>query len=78
MSQQRARAHLHTSNQTGRPLKFLNASQVEMIDESLAALGDFGEVRLVVEKGRLRFVVTQCSHDALSWRPGTFKRALGN
>ena len=53
-----------------KPLKFLNSSHIEMIDESLAALGDFGEVRLVVEKGRLRFVVTQCSHDALKWQPG--------
>jgi hypothetical protein len=52
-------------------MKFLDPSQVEMIDEALAALGEFGEVRLVVEKGRLRFVVTQNSHDALKWQPGT-------
>ncbi len=52
-------------------LSFLNQRQVKMIDEALSALGDYGELRLVVEKGRLRFVVTQKSFDALKWQPGT-------
>ena len=52
-------------------LSFLNQHQVKMIDEALSALGDYGELRLVVEKGRLRFIVTQKSFDALKWRPGT-------
>jgi hypothetical protein len=52
-------------------LNFLSQRQVEMIDEALAALGDYGELRLVVEKGRLRFLITQKSFDALKWRPGT-------
>jgi len=52
-------------------LSFLNQSQVKMIDEALSALGDYGELRLVVEKGRLRFIVTQKSFDALKWQPGT-------
>ena len=52
-------------------LSFLNQRQVKMIDEALSALGDFGELRLVVEKGRLRFIVTQKSFDALKWQPGT-------
>ena len=30
-----------------------------MIDEAIDAVGDFGEVHLVVNKGRLRFVITQ-------------------
>ncbi len=57
----------------GRPhtLKFLLPEQIAMIDEALAALGSFGEVRLIVEKKRLRFVVTQRSHDALKWQPGS-------
>ncbi len=38
-----------------------------MIDEALTDVGEFGEVRLIVTKGRLRFVVTQRSHDALQW-----------
>lgn len=53
-----------------RLLSFLDQRQVEMIDEALAALGDYGELRLVVEKGRLRFIVTQKSFDALKWQPG--------
>ena len=52
-------------------LKFLNPAQVSMVDEALASLGDYGEVRLVIEKGRLRFLVTQKSYDALRWRPGS-------
>jgi hypothetical protein len=55
-------------------LTFLNPDQVFMIDEALRALGDYGEVRLIIEKGRLRFLVTQKSIDALKWRPGL----LGN
>ena len=51
-------------------LSFLDQRQVTMIDEALSALGDYGELRLVVEKGRLRFIVTQKSFDALKWQPG--------
>ncbi|GMR09982.1 MAG: hypothetical protein BMS9Abin28_0803 [Anaerolineae bacterium] len=48
-------------------LSFLRQSQIHMIDEALTDVGEFGEVRLIVTKGRLRFVVTQHSHDALQW-----------
>ena len=54
-----------------RLLSFLDQRQVTMIDEALSALGEFGELRLVVEKGRLRFIITQKSFDALKWQPGT-------
>ncbi len=59
----------------GRPMqrRFLTSEQIAMIEEALRTLGDFGEVRLVVEKGRLRFLVTQKSYDALKWRPGTIE-----
>ena len=62
----------HSIEIEGRPhsLKFLTLHQVAMIDEALAALEDFGEIRLVVEKNRLRFIITQKSYDALKWRPG--------
>jgi hypothetical protein len=46
-----------------------------MIDEALSALGDYGELRLIVEKGRLRFLVTQKSFDALKWQPGSLMSA---
>jgi len=52
-------------------LKFLSPAQVSMVDEALASVGDYGEVRLVIEKGRLRFLVTQKSYDALRWQPGS-------
>ena len=51
-------------------LSFLDHRQVRMIDEALSALGEYGELRLVVEKGRLRFIITQKSFDALKWQPG--------
>jgi hypothetical protein len=52
------------------PLKFIELQQVSMIDEAIGSVGEYGEVRLVVEKGRLRFLITQKSYDALKWRPG--------
>lgn len=55
-------------------LNFLDRNQVSMIDEALTALGEYGEVRLIVERRQLRFIVTQRSFDALKWRPG----AIGN
>ena len=38
-----------------------------MIDDALAQVGEFGEVHLVVERGRLRFLVTEKSIDVLKW-----------
>ena len=58
----------HLSNNSD---PFLQPHQIAMIDEALRSLGQFGEVRLIVEKGRLRFVVTQKSFDALKWEPGS-------
>jgi len=55
-------------------LKFLTQSQIRMIDEALEKLGEFGEVRLVVERGRLRFLVTEKSFDVLKWKPGSLER----
>jgi hypothetical protein len=49
---------------------FLLPRHIQMIDEALCSLGEYGEVRLVVEKGRLRFLVTQKSFDTLKWYPG--------
>jgi hypothetical protein len=39
-----------------RPLRFLCAKEIGMIDEFLSAIDNHGELRLVVHKGRLRFV----------------------
>jgi hypothetical protein len=39
-----------------RPLRFLSAKEIGMIDEFLATMEDQGELKLVVHKSRLRFV----------------------
>lgn len=49
---------------------FLRPEQIKMIDEALAAIGEYGEVHLVVEKGRLRFVRTERSLDVNKYVPG--------
>ncbi len=37
-------------------LTFLDAEQLKRIDRALAEMADFGEVRLVKAKGKLRFI----------------------
>ncbi len=37
-------------------LEMLSAEQVLAIDRALKEIGDFGEVRLIVTKGHLRFI----------------------
>jgi hypothetical protein len=37
-------------------LRFLSASQLKKIDEVLSELGEYGEVRLVVQHGELRYI----------------------
>ena len=69
LSQDESKGHSRQS----KPLKFLGPSQIKMIDEALEAVGPYGEVQLIVEKGRLRFVVTKNSHDALKWQPGAIE-----
>jgi hypothetical protein len=62
----------------GRPVAYriLLPRYIEMIDEALAALEDYGEVRLIVERGRLRFLVTQKSYDLLKFRDGEVVHAV--
>lgn len=38
------------------PLEVLNPSLLEQVENALKRVGAFGEVRLVVVKGRLRFI----------------------
>jgi hypothetical protein len=38
------------------PLRFLSVKEIVMIDDFLSAIDKHGELRLVVHKGRLRFV----------------------
>jgi hypothetical protein len=62
------------SNVQSTGSRYLHARQIEMIEEALRSVGDYGEVRLVVEKGRLRFLVTQKSFDTLKWQPGSLEK----
>jgi hypothetical protein len=62
---------IQTTDGDSYTLKFMEWSQIPMVDEALSSLGEYGEVRLIVEKGRLRFLVTQKSYDALKWQPGS-------
>ncbi len=39
-----------------RPLKVLTAHQICQIDDALAGLGPFAEVRLIKNRGKLRFI----------------------
>ena len=48
-----------------RLLKVLTPEQVLEVDRALAAIGPFGEVRLIKVKGRLRFIQQLESRDML-------------
>lgn len=71
VSVESASARQSGNNRKRGALKFLRRAQIKMIDDALVEVGQFGEVRLIVSKGRLRFVVTQRSHDALQWEEET-------
>jgi hypothetical protein len=42
-------------------LRCLSLRQVQAIDDALLGIGDYGEVRLVKNKGKLRFIQTLSS-----------------
>jgi hypothetical protein len=52
----------------------LPPGQINRIDEALEKVGEFAEVRSVVERGRLRFLVTEKNFDVLMWTPGSLDR----
>ena len=60
----------YIANLLSRGMKHLKSQQILMINEALGFIGEFGEVHLKVENGRLRFLTTQTSHDALKYQPG--------
>lgn len=39
-----------------RPLSVLKFEHIRQIDDALAKLGPFGEVRLIKQRGKLRFI----------------------
>lgn len=72
MAEDISKPHRRKQGFKGSRLRFLDLDQVGMIDEALFSLKGFGEVRLILHKGKLRFVVMQQSHDAMKWKPGKF------
>lgn len=48
-----------------RPLQALTPWQIQQIDEALASLGPFAEVRLIKNRGKLRFIQKVESESAL-------------
>lgn len=48
------------------PLRVLTPRQIGMVDLVLAELGEFGEVRLILQKSRVRFIEKLQSLDALA------------
>lgn len=55
----------HCTLELERRLRFLTPREINMIDDLLISVAPFGEVRLAVQKGRLRFLSSLKSHDAL-------------
>ncbi|HJS29716.1 MAG TPA: hypothetical protein VJ768_08845 [Anaerolineales bacterium] len=58
-------------------LRFLRPKQIVMIDEALAAIHDIGEIRMVVEKNRMRLIITQRGLDATKWQAGSVADTSG-
>jgi hypothetical protein len=59
-------------SETRRPpsLRCLDPQLLEKIDSALCEAGPFGEVRLIVVKGRLRFIQVLRSDSVLQTQPG--------
>lgn len=67
-------SHSHGGILKESELEFLDIDRIRIIDEALQSIGTFGEVRLIVDKNRLRFIVCQTSFDALELKPGQIKK----
>ena len=63
-------SNLISPNIVEQNLAHLSQAHIKMIDDAVDAVGEFGEVHLIVKKGRLRSVTTLKSHDALKYIPG--------
>ncbi len=56
----------------GLELEKLNLEQIRRIDSLLASLGDYGEIRLIVQHGELRYINKVESYRA--WNDNDKKR----
>lgn len=63
MEDQRTSPRPASNSRLEDELGFLTRQTVRRVDEALCRLGPYGEVRLVVVKGRLRFIQTVRSEE---------------
>ncbi len=56
----------HPTTLYGRPLHVLTFRQVRQIDDALASLGPYAEVKLIKDNGRVRFIQKTESESAVS------------
>jgi hypothetical protein len=54
--------------------RFPEDKNLSMIAEALKAVGEFGRVELIVERGKLRYIVLEKSFDVNKWQPGVFEK----
>ena len=54
--------------------RFPEDNNLSMIAEALKAVGEFGRVELIVERGKLRYIVLEKSFDVNKWQPGVFEK----
>ena len=53
-----------------RPLRVLKREHIRRIDDALAEVGPFGEVRIIKQHGKLRFIQKVESESMLGPSPG--------
>ena len=53
-----------------RPLSMLKLEHIRQIDDALAEVGPFGEVRIIKQHGKLRFIQKVESESMLGPSPG--------
>lgn len=56
---------------TGGNSPVLGPAIIQRIEQALARVGDFGEIRLVIVKGHIKFIQITCSEN-LTDRPGAY------
>jgi hypothetical protein len=59
-------SHQENSYISEEDIKTLDIDQIFMIDQAIEEVGEFGEIRLVVNKGRFRFLIVMKSYDAIN------------
>lgn len=54
-------------------VKRLSSEQIEEINEYLTSVGEYGEIRLIVQNGELRYINTVASYKAMMTNHGREK-----